>query len=71
MVEGHLGETYLPQLAIKSGILTNSSLCSESIPETTASRTLSLVWRKTSHRRVFFAQIGDSIKQVLEEILNK
>jgi LysR family hydrogen peroxide-inducible transcriptional activator len=71
MVEGHLGETYLPQLAIKSGILTNSSLCSESMPETTASRTLSLVWRKTSHRRVFFAQIGDSIKQVLEEILNK
>jgi len=71
MVEGHLGETYLPQLAIKSGILTNSSLSSESMPETTASRTLSLVWRKTSHRRVFFAQIGDSIKQVLEEILNK
>ena len=71
MVEGHLGETYLPQLAIKSGILANSSLCSESMPETTTSRTLSLVWRKTSHRRVFFAQIGDSIKQVLEEILNK
>ena len=71
MVEGHYGETYLPQLAINSGILANSSLCSEPMPESTASRTLSLVWRKTSHRRVFFAKIGDSIKQVLEEVLNK
>lgn len=71
MVEGHFGETYLPQLAINSGLLANSSLSCEPIEDSTASRTLSLVWRKTSHRRVFFAQIGDSIKQVLEEILNK
>jgi len=71
MVEGHLGETYLPKLAIQSGILMNSSLCAEPMAESTANRTLSLVWRKTSHRRVFFAKIGDSVKQVLEQILNK
>lgn len=71
MVEGHFGETYLPQLAIKSGLLVNSSLSSEEMEDNTASRTLSLVWRKTSHRRVFFAKIGETVKQVLEAILNK
>ncbi len=71
MVEGHLGETYLPQLAIKSGLLANSPLHSEAVEDSTASRTLSLVWRKTSHRRFLFGQIGESIKKVFEEILQK
>ncbi|NVK25698.1 MAG: LysR family transcriptional regulator [Gammaproteobacteria bacterium] len=69
MVEGHYGETYLPQLAIKSGLLKNSVLETQSSETENAGRTLSLVWRKTSHRRVFFNKIATSFQQVLEQLI--
>lgn len=69
MVEGHLGETYLPQLAIKSGLLTNYNLKTEYVSDPNADRKLSLVWRKTSHRRVFFGKVGKTVQQVLEDII--
>lgn len=69
MVEGHHGETYLPQLAIKSGLLKNSVLQTQDSGVPNADRALSLVWRKTSHRRVFFGKIATSFKKVLEELI--
>ena len=70
MVEGHKGETYLPRLAIKSGILAAGPLRFDPMNDPTAARTLSLVWRKTSHRRVFYSKIADTIEQVLRRILS-
>lgn len=67
MVEGHEGETYLPKLAIDGGLLKNTSLKYELVDQGKASRTLSLVWRKTSNRRQFFANIAQSFKQVITD----
>lgn len=69
MVEGHYGETYLPQLAVKAGLLANRKLETEFIKDPNASRTLSLVWRKTSNRRVFFGKVGQTIEQVLIQLI--
>ncbi len=69
MVEGHYGETYLPKLAVQAGLLQNSKLKTEFIQDPKADRKLSLIWRKTSHRRVFFGKVGATIQQVLEQLI--
>ena len=69
MVEGHHGETYLPKLAIQSGLLKNSVLQTQDSDVPNADRALSLVWRKTSHRRVFFSKIATSFQKVLEQLI--
>lgn len=71
MVEGHNGETYLPELAIKSGILAHTELLASKMEDDNAYRSLSLIWRKTSNRRVFYSNIGESIADVLDAELNE
>lgn len=66
MVEGHKGETYLPTLALNSGVLKGSSLQAESMTNPDAARELSLVWRKTSHRRSFYLAVSELFKTVIE-----
>jgi LysR family hydrogen peroxide-inducible transcriptional activator len=70
MVEGHSGQTYLPELAIKSGILDNTQLSHEAIDTLTANRKISLVWRKTSSRRSFFNEIAKVLQTLIENKLN-
>ena len=67
MVNYHQGETYLPKLAVDAGILDNSHLSYQTMPENSY-RNLSVVWRKTSNRRVFFTEISKSIEWVLANI---
>lgn len=69
MVEGHKGETYLPTLAINSGVLAGSSLSSEPMISKDAARYLSLVWRKTSHRRSFYLAVGEIFKKTISQKL--
>ena len=69
MVEGHHAQTYLPQLAIKSGLLSNSILETQDSAIRNADRALSLVWRKTSHRRVFFSKIATVFDNVLNKLI--
>jgi len=70
MVEGHKGETYLPKLAINSGILNTSPLQYAQMKDESAARTISLIWRKTSHRRVFYSKVSETIQAAIEKILN-
>lgn len=65
MVEGHQGETYLTKLALQSGLLDNTQLQYQPMSDEKAFRGLSFVWRKTSHRRVFYSQISDKLKSVI------
>lgn len=67
MVEGHKGETYLPTLAINSGVLAGSSLSSEPMVSKDAARFLSVVWRKTSHRRSFYLAVSELIKKTVTD----
>lgn len=70
MVQSHLAETYLPKLAINSGLLSGTGLKFEQLNDDSAYRELSLVWRKTSHRRVFYSKVSDSLENVLKEVLS-
>ncbi|MBU2881084.1 hydrogen peroxide-inducible genes activator [Psychrosphaera sp. B3R10] len=70
MVEGHAGATYLTKLAIKSGFVDRHKLQVAELEDKNAFRNLSLVWRKTSHRRVFYSNIGVQIKRVLEQLVS-
>ena len=69
MVEGHKGATYLPKLAINSGLLNASKLEWQPMQDETAVRSLSLIWRKTSHRRVFFSKIAETLEQVVRQLV--
>ena len=69
MVEGHRGETYLTKLALQSGLLANTSLIQEKMKDESAYRGLSFVWRKTSHRRVFYSQISEKLKSVISQLV--
>ncbi|GAB2990534.1 hydrogen peroxide-inducible genes activator [Psychrosphaera aestuarii] len=69
MVEGHKGETYLPKLAINSGVLNHSELVSEPLRYENAARNLSLVWRKTSQRREFYVAVSSMFKAVVDNKL--
>lgn len=66
MVEGHKGETYLPKLAINSGVLNGSELLAEPLTFEDAARNISLVWRKTSQRREFYVAVGKLFESVLK-----
>jgi LysR family hydrogen peroxide-inducible transcriptional activator len=70
MVNAHIGETYLPALAIHSGLLKGSNLSCEKLEEDSAYRELSLVWRKTSHRRVFYTKVSETILRAIQNVLN-
>lgn len=69
MVEGHAGATYLTKLAIRAGLLHNHNLQTKRLEDKNAYRNLSLVWRKTSHRRVFYSNVGEQIKALLVSII--
>ncbi len=69
MVAGHKGETYLTKLAVQSGLLNNTGLVAEPMQDTAAYRGLSFIWRKTSHRRVFYSNVSDKLKAVIASLV--
>ncbi|MDA8621829.1 hydrogen peroxide-inducible genes activator [Psychrosphaera sp.] len=70
MVEGHKGETYLPKLAINSGVLKESELLAEPLTFENSARNIGLVWRKTSQRREFYVGVSQLFKTVLSAKLS-
>ncbi len=50
MVDNGLGLTILPEMAITAGILRNTQIVARPLQSATASRAISLVWRKNSPR---------------------
>ena len=63
MVDNGLGITILPEIALKSGILDNTSITARPLDEANAMRRIALVWRRASPREKDFQLLA----QVLSE----
>ncbi|MGL4474760.1 MAG: hydrogen peroxide-inducible genes transcriptional activator OxyR [Shewanella sp.] len=67
MVDSKLGTTFLPQMAIDSGILSNTDLCVFDPPGEAPYRDIGLVWRQTTSRILTFRTLGLEIQSLLEK----
>lgn len=67
MVAHHPGLTFLPTLAINSGLLEGSNLQAIPLSTQTAYRELGIAWRKTSFKISVYQQIGELIKNILSQ----
>jgi len=66
MVNSKLGTTFLPQMAIDAGILTDTELSVMQPPGDAPYREIGLVWRQTSSRILTFRTLGLAIQNLLE-----
>ena len=66
MVNSKLGATFLPQMAIESGILNGTDLHVFSPPGEAPYRDIGITWRQTSSRIKTFRTLGEEIKQLLK-----
>ena len=62
MVEGGLGLTMLPEMALEAGILNGTDVVARPVEGVTAKRQIALVWRKNSPREADFRLLADELK---------
>ncbi|GGI69489.1 hydrogen peroxide-inducible genes transcriptional activator OxyR [Shewanella gelidii] len=67
MVNSKLGTTFLPQMAIDSGILRDTDLVVVDPPGDSPYRDIGLVWRQTTSRILTFRTIGNEIESLLTQ----
>lgn len=65
MVEHQPGITFLPELAIKSGILLGTDLIALPINNKEAYREIGMVWRNTSYRKASYILLAHLIEKIL------
>ncbi len=62
MVDHDLGLTLLPKMAIDAGILSGTQVVARPVKSETASREITLIWRKNSPREADFRLLADELK---------
>ncbi|MBN9230800.1 MAG: LysR family transcriptional regulator [Legionella sp. 40-6] len=65
MVDHHPGITFLPTLAINSGLLKGTQLRAISLPNQNAYREIGVAWRKTAFRISVYQHLGQLVKNIL------
>lgn len=65
MVSHQPGITFLPQLAINSGILSGTDLVAVPLNNSDSYRELGVAWRTTSHKTQIYDKLAELIQQVL------
>lgn len=65
LVGSELGVTFLPDLAINSGILEGTDLVAQAVPGDGAYREIGMVWRPTSGRQATWQLLGDLVEGIL------
>ncbi|MCL9781407.1 hydrogen peroxide-inducible genes activator [Vibrio sp. S4M6] len=65
MVANGLGTTFIPQMAIKHGLLDNQNLLIIDPPGQKAYRDIGLVWRPSSSRADTFSRLADIVSELL------
>lgn len=65
MVANGLGTTFIPQMAIKHGLIDNQNLIVVDPPGGQAHREIGLVWRPSSNKVDSFLQIAKLVQQIL------
>lgn len=68
MVSSHAGATFLPQMAISSGILEHTPLTALAFPEAGASREIGLVWRPSSTRVATYYCLAELVSQAIKQL---
>ena len=63
MVDGGLGLTLVPQMAIDAGILDGTSLVSRKLDADHAVREIALIWRRRSPREKEFRLLADALRE--------
>ena len=64
MVDSDLGVTFIPQMAIDSGLLKNTKVLTKELKEKSY-REIGLAWRKSSVRKHEFSLLADAIREVV------
>lgn len=62
MVDGGLGVTMLPEMALTAGILNGTGVVARPLKAKGASREIALIWRKNSPRRAEFALLAEELR---------
>lgn len=62
MVNGGLGLTMLPEMALDAGILTGTAVVARPLKARNASRRIALIWRKNSPRREEFELLAEELR---------
>lgn len=62
MVDGGLGVTMLPEMALDAGILNGTEVVARPLKARNATREIALIWRKNSPRRDEFALLADELR---------
>lgn len=63
MVDGGLGLTMLPQMALDAGILAGTQVVARPLRSKNAVREIALIWRKNSPRREEFALLAEELRE--------
>ncbi len=63
MVENGFGVTMLPEMAVSAGILKDTSIIAKPLQSESASRTISLIWRKASPRVRDYHLLAEELKK--------
>lgn len=64
MVDNGLGMTFVPQMAVDSGLLAGTRVAARRLASDGASRQISLVWRKSSPREEEFQLLAETLRAV-------
>ena len=67
MVDNGLGVTFVPEMAIKAGILEGTSVDAKPLKSNQGFRRVALVWRKSSPREEEFQLLAETLRDIARE----
>jgi len=70
MVDNGLGLTFVPEMAIKAGLLDNTRVDTRPLKAEHGFRRIALVWRRSSPREEEFRLLAGTLRQIAREIFD-
>lgn len=69
MVDNGLGLTFIPAMAIESGILEGTAVDAKPLRSDHGFRQIALIWRRSSPRENEFQLLADSLREIVREVI--
>ena len=69
MVDNNLGVTFVPEMAIRAGILEGTAVEARELRSEHGSRRIALIWRRSSPREEEFQLLADTLRQIVGEVM--
>lgn len=67
MVDNGLGISFIPELAIRAGVLDGTRVAVRTLHSDAAVRQIALVWRRSSPRRDEFVILADALRRICSD----